>query len=292
MTFGAPRNSARRSNRGDASDTQSQDSLRARARRRLIGAVALVLLGVIVFPLVFDSKPRPVPSTIALDIPSQSKAPGLSLPASAPMLAAASAVAVPSGERAAVTQPASTPAVAPRPRPVPSAAAAPNSMPVAPAAQAAPAAEVPPKPTLTTEAPQPVAKPAPAPKPQPAPQQIKELSSARQALAALEGKSPDQISLAQAEAALAHKKQSAQQDAAPSNARFVVQAGAFADAHAAQTVRNKIEKAGFKTYTQVVDTPQGKRVRVRVGPFASREDAERALHKLQGLGLGGAVLTL
>jgi DedD protein len=290
MTFGAPRNSARRSNRGDASDTQSQDSLRARARRRLIGAVALVLLGVIVFPLVFDSKPRPVPSTIALDIPSQSKAPGLSLPASAPMLAAASAVAVPSGERAAVTQPASTPAVAPRP--VPSAAAAPNSMPVAPAAQAAPAAEVPPKPTLTTEAPQPVAKPAPAPKPQPAPQQSKELSSARQALAALEGKSPDQISLAQAEAALAHKKQSAQQDAAPSNARFVVQAGAFADAHAAQTVRNKIEKAGFKTYTQVVDTPQGKRVRVRVGPFASREDAERALHKLQGLGLGGAVLTL
>jgi len=290
MTFGAPRNSARRSNRGDASDTQSQDSLRARARRRLIGAVALVLLGVIVFPLVFDSKPRPVPSTIALDIPSQSKAPGLSLPASAPMLAAASAVAVPSGERAAVTQPASTPAVAPRP--VPSAAAAPNSMPVAPAAQTASAAEVPPKPTLTTEAPQPVAKPAPAPKPQPAPQQSKELSSARQALAALEGKSPDQISLAQAEAALAHKKQSAQQAAAPSNARFVVQAGAFADAHAAQTVRNKIEKAGFKTYTQVVDTPQGKRVRVRVGPFASREDAERALHKLQGLGLGGAVLTL
>ncbi|MGC8507394.1 MAG: SPOR domain-containing protein [Thiomonas sp.] len=296
MTFGAPRNSARRSNRGDASDTQSQDSLRARARRRLIGAVALVLLGVIVFPLVFDSKPRPVPSTIALDIPSQSKAPGLSVPASAPMLAAASAVAVPSGERAAVTQPASTPAVVPKPassaaaglvalKPVPVA-------PVASVAPAAPVAEAPPKPTVTPETPPPVAKPAPAPKPQPAPQQTRELASARQALAALEGKSPDQISVAQAEAALAHNKQSSQQDAAPSNARFVVQAGAFADAHAAQTVRNKIEKAGFKTYTQVVDTPQGKRVRVRVGPFASREDAERALHKLQALGLGGAVLTL
>ena len=90
MTFGAPRNSARRSSRGDDSDSQSQDSLRARARRRLIGAVALVLLGVIVFPLVFDSKPKPVPSNIALDIPSQSKAPGLAVPASAPMLPAAS----------------------------------------------------------------------------------------------------------------------------------------------------------------------------------------------------------
>lgn len=294
MTFGAPRNSARRSSRGDAADTQNQDSLRARARRRLIGAVALVLAGVIVFPLVFDAKPKPLPSTIALDIPSQSKAPGLTVPASAPMLAAASAVAVPPGERSAVAQPASAAAQAPNPAasktvvaatPTPSVAA----KPVAPMTPVMPPAA---EPVVTTQAPKPVVKPAPAPKPSAAPQQSKELSSARQALAALEGKSPDQITVAQAEAALAHKKQSAQQDAAPSNARFVVQAGAFADAHAAQTVRNKIEKAGLKTYTQVVDTPQGKRVRVRVGPFASHEDAERALHQIQALGLSGAVLTL
>ncbi len=298
MTLGAPRNSTRRSNRGDASDTQNQDSLRARARRRLIGAVALVLLGVIVFPLVFDAKPKPVPSTIALDIPSQSKAPSLSVPASAPMLDAASAVAVPSGERNAVAQPASAPVSAPKPRP--SAAAEVVTPPTVipqpalpkPETVAPPAAPVAPKPTVTAETHQPVAKPAPAQKPLAAPHQTKELASARQALAALEGKSPDQISVAQAEAALAHKKQSAQQDAAPSNARFVVQAGAFADAHTAQAVRNKIEKAGFKTYTQVVDTPQGKRVRVRVGPFDSRDEAARALHKLQALGLSGAVLTL
>jgi DedD protein len=297
MTLGAPRNSTRRSNRGDASDTQNQDSLRARARRRLIGAVALVLLGVIVFPLVFDAKPKPVPSTIALDIPSQSKAPGLSVPASAPMLDAASAVAVPSGERNAVAQPASAPVLAPRPTqstakevvtPTPTVAPKPEAL----APSATPVAPVAPKPTVAAETSQPVAKPVPAQKPLAAPHQTKELASARQALAALEGKSPDQISVAQAEAALAHKKQSAQQDAAPSNARFVVQAGAFADAHTAQAVRNKIEKAGFKTYTQVVDTPQGKRVRVRVGPFDSRDEAARALHKLQALGLSGAVLTL
>ena len=299
MTLGAPRNSTRRSNRGDASDTQNQDSLRARARRRLIGAVALVLLGVIVFPLVFDAKPKPVPSTIALDIPSQSKAPSLSVPASAPMLDAASAVAVPSGERNAVAQPASAPVSAPKPTPsaaaevvTPPPTVIPQPVLPKPEVVAPPAAPVPPKPTVTAETHQPVAKPVPAPKPLAAPHQTKELASARQALAALEGKSPDQISVAQAEAALAHKKQAAQQDAAPSNARFVVQAGAFADAHAAQTVRNKIEKAGFKTYTQVVDTPQGKRVRVRVGPFDSRDEAARALHKLQALGLSGAVLTL
>lgn len=282
MTFGAPRNSARRSSRGDDSDSQSQDSLRARARRRLIGAVALVLLGVIVFPLVFDSKPKPVPSNIALDIPSQSKAPGLAVPASAPMLPAASSVAVPSGERAAVAHAASAVAAAPAPvppEPVVASKPAPQPIPAAPKLSPVQQAE-------------PVV-PPPAPKPPaPTPEQARQLASARQALAALEGKSPDQISTAQAEAALANKKHATQEDAAPSKARFVVQAGAFADAHAAQSVRAKIEKAGFKTYTQVVDTAQGKRVRVRIGPFATRDEAERALHKLQALGLSGAVLTL
>lgn len=282
MTFGAPRNSARRPSRGDDSDSQSQDSLRARARRRLIGAVALVLLGVIVFPLVFDSKPKPVPSNIALDIPSQSKAPGLAVPASAPMLPAASSVAVPSGERAAVAHAASAVAAAPAPvPPEPEVASKPVPQPILAA----------PKPSPVQQA-EPVASP-PVPKPPtPTPEQARQLASARQALAALEGKSPDQISTAQAEAALANKKHAAQEDAAPSKARFVVQAGAFADAHAAQSVRAKIEKAGFKTYTQVVDTAQGKRVRVRIGPFATRDEAERALHKLQALGLSGAVLTL
>ena len=282
MTFGAPRNSARRSSRGDDSDSQSQDSLRARARRRLIGAVALVLLGVIVFPLVFDSKPKPVPSNIALDIPSQSKAPGLAVPASAPMLPAASSVAVPSGERAAVAHAASAVAAAPAPVPPEPEVASKPAPPPTPAA---------PKPSPVQQV-EPVA-PPPAPKPPaPTPEEARKLASARQALAALEGKSPDQISTAQAEAALANKKHAAQEDAAPSKARFVVQAGAFADAHAAQSVRAKIEKAGFKTYTQVVDTAQGKRVRVRIGPFATRDEAERALHKLQALGLSGAVLTL
>lgn len=282
MTFGAPRNSARRSSRGDDSDSQSQDSLRARARRRLIGAVALVLLGVIVFPLVFDSKPKPVPSNIALDIPSQSKAPGLAVPASAPMLPAASSVAVPSGERAAVAHAASAVAAAPAPVPPEPEVVSKPAPPPTPAA---------PKPSPVQQV-EPVA-PPPAPKPPaPTPEEARKLASARQALAALEGKSPDQISTAQAEAALANKKHAAQEDAAPSKARFVVQAGAFADPHAAQSVRTKIEKAGLKTYTQVVDTAQGKRVRVRIGPFATRDEAERALHKLQALGLGGAVLTL
>ncbi|MGE0073061.1 MAG: SPOR domain-containing protein [Thiomonas sp.] len=301
MTFGVSRNSARRSPTDDTADTQSLDALRARARRRLIGAVALVLAAVIVFPLVFDSKPKPVPSNIALDIPAQTKVPALSLPASAPMLATASAPAAAPGEHAFAARAASAPravqppaaskpaAVAPAAAPKPAPAASrPQVNAAQPQAAAAPAAARPAAPPASQAA----AKAAAAPKAALPAQQSRELASARQALAALEGKTPEQISLAQAEAALAHPSRTLPEDAAPSKTRYVVQAGAYADAHTAQTVRAKIEKAGLATYTQVVDTPQGKRVRVRVGPFATRDAAERALHKLQALGIGGAVLTL
>ena len=49
--------------------------------------------------------------------------------------------------------------------------------------------------------------------------------------------------------------------------RFIVQVGAFADADKAREVRVKLERAGLKTYTQVVDSKDGKRTRVRVGPY-------------------------
>ncbi|HEY9239040.1 MAG TPA: SPOR domain-containing protein, partial [Burkholderiaceae bacterium] len=74
--------------------------------------------------------------------------------------------------------------------------------------------------------------------------------------------------------------------------RFVLQVGAFADAAAARETRSKVEKLGLKTYTQVASTPAGNRIRVRVGPFATREDADKALAKAKGAGLSAVVLTL
>jgi cell division septation protein DedD len=53
-----------------------------------------------------------------------------------------------------------------------------------------------------------------------------------------------------------------------SGERYVVQVGAFADADKARETRLKVERAGLKTYTHVVETKDGKRIRVRVGPFA------------------------
>jgi DedD protein len=74
--------------------------------------------------------------------------------------------------------------------------------------------------------------------------------------------------------------------------RFVVQVGAFADRGAAQRTRERVERLGLKTYTQVITTAEGERTRVRVGPFASRDEADKAAARLQSAGLSPAVLSL
>lgn len=74
--------------------------------------------------------------------------------------------------------------------------------------------------------------------------------------------------------------------------RFVVQVGAFADAARAREVRMKVESAGLKTYTQVAETKDGKRIRVRVGPFSSKVEAEKAAEKIKRLNLPAVLLTL
>ncbi len=100
---------------------------------------------------------------------------------------------------------------------------------------------------------------------------------------------PDVKPEPKAEPAPAKPAASDSKDNAP---RFVVQVGAFSDESKAREVRAKLEKAGLKTYTHVADTKEGKRIRVRVGPFASRDEADKAASKIKQLQLQPAVLTL
>jgi DedD protein len=74
--------------------------------------------------------------------------------------------------------------------------------------------------------------------------------------------------------------------------RFVIQVGAFSDAERAREARLKVEHAGLKTYTQVAETKDGRKTRVRVGPFATKAEAEKAAAKIKKLGLPTAMLTL
>ncbi len=241
-----------------ATQPESIEALRKRAKQRLIGASILVLVGVIGFPLVFDTQPRPIPVDIPIDIPDRGKtgttntAVGAVSPAAAP--ASAPAPAAPAAEAPVFVPPVAEP-TAPA-KPAAPAAAVVASAP-APAPAAAPAAAAKPS------APAPAAAPAKASAPAP--------NDGDRARALLEGKPAS---------------------AAAAEGRFVVQVGAFADAARAREARQTLEKAGLKTYTQVVDTKEGKRIRVRVGPFESRAEADKAAAKVKGLDLPASVLTL
>lgn len=75
--------------------------------------------------------------------------------------------------------------------------------------------------------------------------------------------------------------------AAAPKAGFAVQVGAFAKAATAKELQGKLHKQGWHVYTQKA----GDAVRVRVGPYPAREDAEKALHKLEAQGMHPAVVS-
>ena len=52
-------------------ESQDVNALRRRGRRRLVGAIALVLLAAIILPMVFDQEPKPGVPPVTLRIPSE-----------------------------------------------------------------------------------------------------------------------------------------------------------------------------------------------------------------------------
>jgi DedD protein len=233
------------------SQPESVEAMRKRARHRLIGAGVLVLLGVVGFPLLFDTQPRPIAVDIPIEIPDRNKVKPLAAPSQP---AAAQTPAVPGPV-----------AVASAPAPVKETPVPPPEK-VAEAPPAKPESKPEPKPEPQAEG-----KPEPKPEPKPDAKVAAKSDDGAKAKALLEGKE-----------ALA----------AAADGRFVVQVGAFADATKARETRLKVEKAGLKTYTNVAETKEGKRIRVRVGPFASKAEADKAADKIKGLDLPANILTL
>lgn len=64
---------------------------------------------------------------------------------------------------------------------------------------------------------------------------------------------------------------------------FVVQVMALSDAERAKAMQSKIAGSGLKAYTEIVQTASGPVTRVRVGPYASRDAAEKARQQLLGM---------
>lgn len=269
------------SERAAATEADPVQAARARSRRRLIGAAVLLGLGVIGFPILFETQPRPVPLDLPVDIPRKDGAPSLPLP---PPRLASAAPATPRVASGVIAE------RAPEPK---REAAAPATKAPEPTAQPKPA-----EPAKPAEAPKVVAATKPAPSPAAG-------DDGARAKALLEGKPPaaaapvttvaeakpkpkpaDTVAKAAAPASGAIEKTE------PATGRFVVQVAAYAEMGSARDMRQRVEKLGLKSYTQVVEIDGATRIRVRVGPFATRDDADKAAATLKAAGLPAAVLTL
>ena len=262
--------------------------MRKHAKHRLIGASVLVLVGVVGFPLLFDTQPRPVAVDIPIEIPGKNaiKPPVVSVAPAAPPAPAPAA----SSEKvnAAASLSPQEEIYSPKPAPAVAVVAPPAIKKEAtPESRQEPKTEV--KPEVPTEGKlvaKPVVKAETKPSQRPAPAN----DDGARAIALLNGTAVSQTPKAAARSATEEPKPAAAV-AEETKTRMVVQVGAFADAAKADEIRRKLEKAGLKTYTQVADTKDGKRIRVRVGPFASKAEAEKAVGKIRALDLPVAILS-
>jgi DedD protein len=229
-----------------------------RARRRLVGAVALALAVAVGLPMVLDSEPKPLASDIAIQIPSREKAAPLPVPA-APVSAADSL-----DKREQIVEP-------PKPEPTDiKTVSLQSAEPKAEPAQAEPK----PEPKAVKAEPKP-AEPKPAVK-----AALKDEEKAKPA------KAPDG---ARAIAILEGKAADKPKPADESGQKFVVQVAALASQEKVAELQDKLKEAGIRSFTHKVPTASGERIQVKVGPF-SKEEAEKMRARLDKVGLSGSMV--
>ena len=256
------------------------EALRTRARRRLIGMVVLVGSGVLGLPWLFETQPRPMsPDVRIVQAGSHASADGEA--SSSRATRGRVAQAQPQEARVVNITPPDDRADAPGANAQSSSQARTEATPDAraegrtdDAVRAMP--KVPPADAVNRPLDKAPAKPADK-APAKAPEKSQEKASEKPAKPAVKP---------------AEKSADKKPEPKAADSRYVVQFGAFADVNAAREARQKAERMGLKTYAQQVDTPQGKRIRVRLGPFADKAEADKALATLRKGGLNGNVLTL
>lgn len=288
----APADKPAKRSRATAPQAESIEAMRRRARHRLIGAAVLVALGVVGFPLLFDTQPRPIAVDIPIEIPDRNKTAPVVVPA--PAAAQAPTPAPASAAVARQTAPAASPAPSSGSRTASGQGNAGNGLSEGEEIIASPKPALVPKPPMVAAAPRPEPAPKPEHKPEPKPETRPVAAAPAPAPAAPPARANDEAARARAllEGRTAAPAVAATASAGAEDGRFIVQVGAFADADKAREARTKVERSGLKTFVQVVDTKDGKRTRVRVGPFSNRADADKAAGKIRSLELSASVLTL
>ena len=232
--------------RGRAADGRDADAdaaaLKVRARRRLIGAAALLLAAVVLVPMVLDPAPKPVADNIPIEIPSEKTpfTPRLPLPPDPAQVQSGpppDATAPNSGKGAADAEPAAKDAGKT-------------------AEPAMPAAKADRKATQKSEA-------NSEPK-------AERTEDAQRARALLDGRADP--------AARADKS------AVRAAGGYLLQVAALGSEKAAAEMAARLKKDGLPAFVESVQVKDGARWRVRVGPFASRADADRERARLRDAG--------
>lgn len=228
-----------------------QLELKKRARRRLVGAAALALLAAVILPMVMDHEPRQPAQDVQISIPSQDDR-GL-------------ATRVLTGKPAATPLP---PDVAAKAEPKPEVKSAPKPDDAHPgesgAGETKAATKPEPAPAPKTEE-KPVVKPTEKPVSKPADKPAVDKAEEAKARAALAGANPDD------------------------GEAWVVQLGAYKEEGRVKGLVAKVKQLGLPVYTESVETPQGERMRVRAGPFKTREAADKARERIGKIGVDGPV---
>lgn len=203
---------------------EQEIQFRKRARRRLVGAIALVLLMVTVLPMVLDDRSANLPQQeIEISIPSQD-------------------------------DDEFTSSVTPY-NPEPETAVQAETLP-----------ETTPQDALTTET-----------------------SAMAEADAATAAKTPAPV--VDNKSTPASKPIPVQPTAKSPSPTYSVQIGVFSDAANVRQLEGKLKAQGLQPSTEKLQTAQGEKIRLRVGPFASRELAEEAMGKIKAASLSGMIIT-
>ena len=253
-------------------DNDAQLQLKKRARRRLVGAVAFVSVVAVLLPMVMDNEPRQAVQDVEIRIPGQDEKPF------APKFAAVPVEKPQEKLQEKPAEPPVKPAVEAEPKPVAvPVVKTPEPVKEKPVEKTAdkPAAKTPEKPALKSEkSPEKAAakteKPSDKPVEKAAEKPPVKNEDAKRAAAILAG-------------------QAAEAKPAAKNGEFLVLIGAFSNEANVKLLKSKLSEQGIKTFSEPLDTPQGKKTRLRAGPFASREAAVKAQEKMQRIGVSGVV---
>lgn len=251
-------------------DNDVQLQIKKRARRRLIGAIFFFSVVAAVLPMIMDEAPKQSVQDVEIRIPGQDEkpfAPQLApLPESKPLPEKAPVSAAP----ASVSEATIPAPVKPTARVLETTREAPEIKPAV-------------KPVEKAEKPEKLVKPEKA-----APKTPEKPATKAADKSPASEKSADKSEEAKRAAAIL-SGQAAHGKTADKGGDYLVLIGAFSDEANVNILRKKLGELKIKVITEVLNTPQGKKTRVRAGPFPSKDAAEQALAKMRRIGVSGVV---